>query len=769
MMPHDASLGEHPTFLGRLADRLIRHRGALFVTGVVLSVVAFVPASKLELDESVESFYAPDNPYLLDYLKSKQTFGGDEFVFVAYTDPQLLEPEGLDRVEKFAAQLSEVPGVNPKSTQDLATTLAPAAAGIAVRMFLRFPRTHENLIEFSRNVLIGDDNQTTAIVLRLLPVDQSPVPRSETFRQIRNLSEKHEPRAHVTGEPIMIHDMFRYVEQDGRLLGLASSSLLILVILIFFRSLRWTVLPLLVVHAALVWTKAILVYSGMQLSMVSSILTSLITIIGIGTVTHVTVRFRELRTQGFDRTAAFRQTVIDLTPPTFWSCATTAVGFAALLTSGVTPVRSFGTMVALGTMLVLVAAAMLLPGGVLIGSLGADPHQPPGERSLLGMLRKMSHGVEHRSFTLLALLTLTSVVSAAGLFRLRVETDFTKNFRESSPIVEAVHYFEDRLGGVGIWEVNFDAPSEDDSSQSESAEPTADDSGEEGGAPEGDGLTETFLDRVAQTSEQVRAITMSDGTGPTKVISLADGIDFIPRIAARSFGQKREVLQTLKPEFEESLYNPELGRMRITIRALEQQPAATKLKLIERAEQIAQQEFPEAKATGLYVLLAHLIESLLGDQLTSFSLAAAIILVMMTIAFRSVAVGFVMLVPNTFPILLVIGGMGWLGVPVNIGTAMIASVSMGLTVDSSIHYLAGYRRARSTGLDHFGAIHATHEGIGRSLVFANVALVAGFTVLALSNFIPLVYFGVLVSVSMLGGLLGGLVLLPLLLYWIPVP
>ena len=66
----------------------------LFIIGVLLSIAAFVPASKLKLEESVESFYAPDNPYLLDYIESKKTFGGDEFVFVAYTDPELLEPEG---------------------------------------------------------------------------------------------------------------------------------------------------------------------------------------------------------------------------------------------------------------------------------------------------------------------------------------------------------------------------------------------------------------------------------------------------------------------------------------------------------------------------------------------------------------------------------------------------------------------------------------------------------------------------------------------------
>ncbi len=752
-MPPDSPESEYAPRLAGLADWLVRRRRLLLGIAIVLVLGAIHPASLLKLDESVESFYAPDDPYLLEYLDSKQTFGGDEFVFVAYHDPQLLEREGLDRVRRFAEQLNQVPGVRAESTQCLATTLAPPDAGFAVRMFLRFPTTHKNLINFSRRILIGDDNETTGIVLRLLPEHDSPIRRTETFRQIRELADSHQPRAFVTGEPVMIHDMFRYVEQDGRILGIATSSLLILIILLLFRSLRWMVLPLLLVHAALLWTKAILVLSGMKLSMVSSILTSLITIIGIATVMHVTVRFRELR-DNRDRFAAFRQTFVDLAPATFWSCVTTAVGFGALLSSGITPVRSFGTMVALGTMLILVAGALVLPGGILIGSLDADPHRPPAERRLLGLLSKISHGVEHRSKLLLTLLALLSVAAATGLSRLRVETDFSKNFRANSPIIESIHFFEDRLGGVGSWEINFSAP----------IEPT-----KVNGQTATQRLDFEFLERGSSLSAELRDLTMPDGTGPTKAVGLGDGIDFIPGLAGRSLEQKRDVLRTLQPEFEDSLYNSETGRMRIMLRAREQQPAETKLQLIDRAEEVAQAEFPDAQATGLYVLLAHLIQSLLSDQLVAFGLAAAGILVMMTIAFRSIWVGLVMLIPNTFPILIVIGGMGWVGVPVNIGTAMIASVSMGLTVDSSIHYLAGYRRARAAGLDHYAAIHQTHAGVGRALVFASIALVLGFTVLSLSHFIPLIYFGVLVSVAMLGGLLGDLVLLPLLLYWVPVP
>ena len=180
----------------------------------------------------------------------------------------------------------------------------------------------------------------------------------------------------MVGEPVQLHDMFRYVEEDGSKLFKWSLALLTLVILILFRNIRWVLLPLLVVVATIVWTEALLVLSEMKLSMVSSMLNSLVTIIAIATVTHVTVHFRELRrTQ--DRLSSLHQTLTELTPAVFWTCATTAIGFGALLSSHITPVQSFGLMMALGTLLVLVAAAAILPGGILLGHIGADPYYAP--------------------------------------------------------------------------------------------------------------------------------------------------------------------------------------------------------------------------------------------------------------------------------------------------------------------------------------------------------------------------------------------------------
>src|SRR5262249_35931469 len=99
----------------------------------------------------------------------------------------------------------------------------------------------------------------------------------------------------------------------------------------------------------------------------------------------------------------------------------------------------------------------------------------------------------------------------------------------------------------------------------------------------------------------------------------------------------------------------------------------------------------------------------------------------------------------------------------NIGTAMISSVSMGLTVDASIFYISSFRRMQRAGMSFAEALRATQHEIGRALIYSNAALILGFLVLTLSHFIPVVYFGFLVSVAIMGGLAGNLVLLPLLM------
>lgn len=747
-----------------MADWLLRWRNWLFFAAIVITVPAVGPSSSLKLDEAIESFYAPGDPDLVNWTESKRTFGGDEFVMVAWEEPDLLTAERLAALREFARNFREpelfcveqdydgqrvTPKLDFAATKDLATVLNIDEAP-AFRDLSRFLRTlvgrvlRGSLIEFSRNVLIGEklpdgkESQTTSIMLRLLP-NQSAAERTVTLRRIRELAAAHDPPAHVVGEAVQLNDMFRYVESDSSTLGWWTSALLIIVILGIFRSLRWVILPLLVVHITIIWTRASLAVSGLKLSMVSSMLNSLVTIIGIAVVTHVTVTFRDLR-KDHDRVAAFKEGFHRLAPAIFWNCATTAIGFLVLLTSGIVPVRSFAIMMSIGTMIPLVTCLMLLPGGILLGKIDADPGVAKGEEWLIRGLMALTRAVDRHPWLVLGLSAVLFGFAALGTTRLTVETDFSKNFRASSPVRKSLDFFESKLGGTGNWEVSFAAP---------------------------EVLTEEFLAKVRALAVELRRIEMPDGTKLSKVYALTDGLDFIPKSMGESIDAKRVALRQIQPDYELQLYNPVEKRMRLFLRAREQKPAEIKLNLISEVERVGRQTFPEAKVTGLYVLIAHMISSLLDSQLSSFLLSTLGITLAMGIAFRGFWIGVASLIPNVIPILLVVGCLGWFGLPINLGTAMIASVSMGLTIDSSIHYLVDYRRARELGMDHEHAVRDTHQGVGLALLFSNLALMVGFVVLCLSNFIPLIYFGVLVSLAMLGGLIGNLVLLPLLLKWVP--
>ena len=304
--------------------------------------------------------------------------------------------------------------------------------------------------------------------------------------------------------------------------------------------------------------------------------------------------------------------------------------------------------------------------------------------------------------------------------------------------MQGLNFLESRLGGAGAWEVNFPAPAS---------------------------LTEEFLDKVRRLADELRAVQGDHGKGLTKVVAVTDGLDMVPTIpfVAGTPDAKAGWLNRFQAEFMPSLYNPHQGRMRIMLRSYERQSSEAKEQLITRVGEIARATFPETKVTGLFVLLTFLIDSLLHDQWTDLMLGAISLITIMTIAYRSLWMGVVSLVPNVIPIVLLLGGMGWLSVPVNIGTAMISSDTMGLTIHDSIFYISAYLRARRSGLNFSGALHHVQSETRQPLLYSNIALIVGFLVLATSHFVPLIYFGVMVSVAIAGGLAVNLLLLPLLL------
>jgi predicted RND superfamily exporter protein len=771
----------------RCIHLLITLRWPLLIGALVVAVFAYRTSTQLSFDRSIENMFAPSDPLLVPFHKLKRTFGGNEIVLAVYDDPELLAPsgEGLARLKQVSAALRDTPGVRDVlSLAEVNQTLEQL--GGASRFFggWQGPAILDPKSELSaayRDLFVGythgSDGRTVAIAVMLIPGEDTDVPRQQTIDALRTKIEQlpdELPPGMLAGEPVMVSDGFRYLEADGQRLAWTSTLLLAIVILVCFRSIRWVLIPLAVVQWSLIVTQAVLVWSGMQLSMVSSMLTAIVTVVGVATVVHIIVRMREhallddvpgaddardATEQGRGVRGALAAAGVLLLAPIVWSCVTDAVGFGSLLSARVGPVQDFGLMTALGALMVLVAVGALVPGLALLGKFDARPQRAWGEDRLERQLTRLMDWVEHHPRPLIAVMLIGTVLAVIGSWRTEVETDFTKNFRAHSPVVRSYAYIEDRLGGAGVWDVIVPAPKT---------------------------LTREYLASVLALEDELRALRFPSAPADappalTKVLSLADA----DLAAQASVGlrllppeQRAQGMRAIMPTFTDALRSsaPDEGGhhyLRIMLRAREREPAANKKWLIDEVTRLSRDAFPPegtapgAEVTGFYVLLTNLIDSLLADQWRTFGLASLGIGLMLVIALRDVKLALIAIIPNALPIFFTLGLMGWLGMvypglKLNMGAAMIAAVSMGLSVDSSIHYLLSYQRARRQGLEVVPALHVAQQGVGRALVFSTLALIVGFSVLALSEFIPTVYFGVLVSLAMLGGLLGNLLVLPLL-------
>ncbi len=748
------------TFSGFL---IARHRW-LLATALLIAAICYVPANRLAFDRSIDQMFAHDDPLLPPYRRLQQRFGGNEVVLLVYDDSRLLASDGsgLQRLARTSRACAAVPGVRAVLSLAEVNRVLEEVARVPSLFSSRkrppvvldpAPSLGAAYRRMFTGITHGSDGRTVAVACLLEPVSSASAPRREILVELRKIASKL-PQAVLVGEPVMVEDGFDLVEADGRRLAWGTTTLLALTMIILFRNLRWMLIPLAVVGWSLVTTRAVLYWSRMEITMVSSMLTAIITVIAVATSIHFLVRFRAMRQEGHSPEDALRRTVALLLAPVAWACLTDAVGFLSLRWARVGPVHDFGIMMSLGATMVLVGSLLIIPGMALVGGWARDPAWAPGEARLGQGLSRLLTAVERHRWRWLTLTLALVSVAAWGTRRLEVETDFTRNFRSDSPIVRGYDRAERRLGGAGVWDAMIPAPAE---------------------------LDQAYVDRVLQWERNLRQLQVSiDGRASarlTQVVSYADLLAAteksrllswlpMPLQAAQMAGRMKQVVSTMWWRDRDH----DRSMLRVLLRSKERLPARAKLELIAAVEQQTKAAFGDlehgefqAEVTGFYVLLANLIHSLLRDQWLCFAIATSGIVLMMTIAFRSWKLALVALVPNLLPIFLLLGLMGHLEIRMNMGAAMIAAVSIGLSVDSSIHYGISFLRARRAGAGRRQALEAAQQTVGRALVFATLALVLGFSSLCTSQFIPTVYFGGLVSLAMLGGLAGNLIVLPLLI------
>ena len=433
---------------------LLRRRLWLLAVAVLLALISLAGSRQLQFDRSIENMFTSDDQVLGPYRQLKRTFGGNEIVLAVYRDPKLFDRtgKGIDRVRLVQRQLAAVPGVKAVLSID-----QPLPGNTVVSRTVIAERTRRLFQGYTH----GSDEETVAVVCMLYPENETNVARRHTIDKLRavmhSLPNGLEP-GYLTGEPVLVVDGFRYVEQDGKRLGLWSAILLGGTIIFCFRSIRWVLIPVAVVQLAIIMTNGVLFASGLKLSMVSSMLTAVVMVIAVATMVHVIVRFLEARGQGLSTYDALARTLTILSVPIMWACATDAVGFLALTTSEVGPVRDFGIMMAIGALMVLLSVFLVVPACAILGKIDSDPHKPWGQDELNRGLQGSVSIIERYPRRILLLILFVSAIGISGMRLTEIETDFTKNFRQDSDIVQSYKIVENNLGGAGVCDIIVPAP-----------------------------------------------------------------------------------------------------------------------------------------------------------------------------------------------------------------------------------------------------------------------------------------------------------------------
>ena len=632
---------------------------------------------------------------------------------------------------------------------------------------------------------------------------------------VRSLMDGYRDRATIfLGGPDMITaDMVDFIKSDLAIFGAGILIFVIVTLAVIFRQLRWVILPLSTCALCLVIILGFLSWIDWRLTVISSNFVSLLLIITLALTMHLIVRYRELyRTQ---TEATQEQLVIDtvrsMAKPCLYTVLTTIVAFMSLVVSNIRPVIDFGWMMTMGISLALVVAFIIIPAGMMLVGKGKDSAGNDNSASFTSVFANFTE--RHGNIVLLVACGL-SVLSIYGISRLEVENRFIDYFRSDTEIYQGMEIIDASLGGTTPLDIIIQAPTfaepeqsfavDEDSDYGDDAfgedafgdDTEEDEYGDYSYENDGygdDGFEDAF-DSDADAFGEDSANALKDtywftSTGLADLAKLQAFLEAQPEVGkVSSLVQIYDVASDLsghklndfeiafmRKSFGDEIYQQmvapylieDIDEARIQLRAMETEGLLRRTDLLEKIRDYAVNEVGIASEdihfTGLLVLYNNMLQSLFKSQILTLGAVFVGIMLMFLVLFRSIKISVIAILPNFLAAGIVLGGMGLARIPLDMMTITIAAITVGIGVDHAIHYITRFRREFAVDGNYLGSMHRAHASIGLALFYTAITIIVGFSILALSNFIPSIYFGLLTGLAMTAALLGSMTLLPKLI------
>lgn len=605
--------------------------------------------------------------------------------------------------------------------------------------------------------------------------------RKRTIAEIRSILSRYQSAGthYLGGIPMIADDMLTFIRNDLKIFGIGILLFLLLTLGFIFRRIRWMLLPMLCCLLSVVVMMGLLGIFRWEVTVVSSNFISLQMIMTMALSIHIAVRYTELLAKhpARDRHALISETVRTIFRPCLYTTTTTIAGFSSLVFCDILPVINFGWMMTAGLVVSLLVTFIVIPAALsLLPPLQSVQSRHFGTR-FTGALASLT---QTRPLLIGLISIAIGALTVAGTLKLTVENSFINYFRQNTEISKGMQFIDRKLGGTTPLEIIVDFAADEAPATATDGEPAGDDFFDDFDEfeAEADADQEKYWyspDKLDFIGAVHRYLDARPEVG--KVLSLHTVMEFAQWLNG---GEKLDGLGTillfneLPEDFRDIVLSPYVSvtdnQARISVRIEDSLKHLRRNQLLREIEKDLGAErgdrSEEVHLTGVMVLYNNMLQSLFESQFQTIGITVAAILLMFFVLFRSVKVSLIAIIPNLMASLTVLGAMGLLGISLDMMTITIVAISVGIAVDNTIHYLHRFRRELEEDGDYITAMYRCHGSIGRALYYTSFAIVVGFSILAFSNFIPTVLFGLFTGLAIAMALLAALTLLPVLIIWL---
>ncbi len=764
----------------------------------VLLVVAFViglfgiGATKLKIDASSQTLMLQDDKDLLFGREVAKNFKTSDMLIVAFTPRHpLLSNETIQSIKELSEEFKALNHV--KSVISILNVPLLQSSNKPIKELIKnIPTLSNSLIEKSlikqeflhspiyKNSLVSSDFKTTAIVLKLKDETTTSQEQRDELREsnhtlikdVRAILEKHEDsgKLFLGGVNMISDDLIGFVKNDLIIFGSSLLILLVLVLWVTFRELRWVVLPIVISASSIITTSGLLGFFGWAVTVISSNFVSLQLIITLAIVLHLIVRYRELAHlyPKHSQKELVLETVISKFKPSFYAILTTIVGFSSLVFSDILPIVNLGLMMSSGIAISFILSFTIFPAFLM---LLPKTKQDIKNTKRFSPTQTMSGWVEHHENAILFVSLLVTLFSLSGATKLIVENSFINYFRPSTEIYKGMRVIDSQLGGTTPLDVIIEFKTFASQSKDETKD-EFDEFDDEFEKPE-DTNKYWFTPQKMQLILKVHNY-LENKTEIGSVQSLATLLKL-----GKSLNDGKEldsfdmalIYNKLPQKYRKIILSPyiniEKNQARISTRVIDSNPNLRRNELIKEINRdlskIVNPKTESFRQSNLMILYNNILQSLFKSQIVTLGFVLLLLFLMFLLIFKNISIALIAIISNALSISVVFGVMGWFNIPLDLMTITIAAISLGIGVDDTIHYIHRFYKELKKDDDFTKAMQRSHSSVGYAMYYTTFAIMMGFSILILSNFMPTIYFGFLTMLAMLMALLGALLLLPRLL------